>query len=182
MTDVAPAVQPAEAVAEIDAAAGRLRDAGRAALGVSGDKATAPLFATLREHKVSIYAVVALGLLIIVDQFQATVVYVLGPEISRALGFPKYFIGVLSSINAIALTLAALPMAYFVEKRPRRALVAISTGIAWSLVAVMTGFVTSVWMLLVVVVADGATSGSVQAVHQPLLADTYPPAVRVRVF
>ena len=170
------------ALDEVEAATSRLRDAGRAALGISGEATPEPFFAALRRHRLSLYALVALGLLAIVDQFQSTAVYILGPEISRTLGFPKAVIGVLASINGLALTLAALPMAFFVERKPRRAVVAVSTGILWSLAAVCTGFVTNLWALFGVVLVDGTTSGSVQAVHQPLLADAYPPSVRVRVF
>src|SRR6201999_3678728 len=44
-----------------------------------------------------------------------------------------------------------------------------------------TGFVTSFIALILVLVADGLSTGSVNALHTPLLADTYPPQARIRV-
>jgi ABC-type branched-subunit amino acid transport system ATPase component/sugar phosphate permease len=168
-------------VDEVAAAADRLRSAGRQALGVSGDEEPAPFRETLRRHRLTVYPIVALGLLVIVDQFQDSAFYILGPDISRALGFSKVFIGLLTSLAGLALTLAALPMAWAVEKRPRRGVVAITTGIGWSVMTLLTGFAGGLATLALLLVADGVTSGSVRAVHQPLLTDTYPPSVRVRV-
>jgi ABC-type branched-subunit amino acid transport system ATPase component/sugar phosphate permease len=168
-------------VDEVAAAEDRLRDAGREALGVSGDERLAPFRETLRLHRLTVYPIVALGLLVIVDQFQDSAFYILGPDISRTLGFSKVFIGLLNSLSALALTLAALPMAWFVEKKPRRAMVAIWTGIGWALMTLLTGFAGGLLTLMLVLVVDGITSGSVRAVHPPLLTDSYPPSVRVRV-
>jgi len=58
--------------------------------------------------------------------------------------------------------------------------VAKATGIAWSVATLLTGFVTGGWQLTGVMLVDGATSGSVNAVHQPLLLDSYPTTVRAR--
>jgi ABC-type branched-subunit amino acid transport system ATPase component/sugar phosphate permease len=174
-----PAEEPA--VDEVGAAAVRLHDAGREALGVSGDAEAAPFRETLRRHHLTVYPIAALGLLVIVDQFQDYAFYILGPDISRTLGFSKVYIGLLASLSALALTLAGLPLAWLVEKRPRRAVVAIVTGIGWSLMTLATGFVGGLLALTLVLVLDGVSSGSVRAVHQPLLTDSYPPAVRVRV-
>ena len=46
---------------------------------------------------------------------------------------------------------------------------------------VITAFVTNVWGLLAVLAGSGAAAGSVQALHRPLLLDTYRPDARVRV-
>ena len=182
MTKVIAEERPAEVrVEEVEEAQARLLSAGRSAMGVTGEATTAPFWRTLREHKLTIYPVVALGLLVVVDRFQSEGFYILGPEISRALGFPKAVIGLLVAVAGLATTLAALPMAYLVEKRPRRGLIAASTGIVWSLMTLLTGFVTTPLALLGIVAADGATSGSVTAIHRPLLTDSYPTQVRVRV-
>jgi ABC-type branched-subunit amino acid transport system ATPase component/sugar phosphate permease len=172
---------PDPAVDEVAGTAARLRNAGREALGVSGDEAPAPFRETLRRNRLTVYPIVALGLLVIVDQFQDAAFYILGPDISRTLGFSKVYIGLLASLGALALTLAGLPLAWAVEKRPRRALVAIVTGIGWSVMTLLTGFVGGLLALTLVLVVDGITSGSVRAVHPPLLTDSYPPSVRVRV-
>src|SRR5207302_3441166 len=44
-----------------------------------------------------------------------------------------------------------------------------------------TGLVTNGWSLAGIMVVDGATSGSVNAIHQPLLLDSYPTSLRARV-
>ena len=181
MTADAPAPAAETAVDELAAMRDRLRSVGREALGVSGEEEPAPFRATLRRHQLSVYPIIALGLLVIVDQFQDYAFYILGPDISRTLGFSKVYIGLLTSLSALALTLAALPMAWAVERRPRRGGVAIVTGVGWSVMTLATGFAGGLLTLLLVLVVDGLTSGSVRAVHQPLLTDTYPPAVRVRV-
>ena len=43
-----------------------------------------------------------------------------------------------------------------------------------------TGFVTSLVSLIVILCLDGLATGSVVALHAPLLVDSYPPAARVR--
>jgi len=179
--DAAPITPPDRDIDEVASVTARLHDAGRQALGVSGAEEPAPFRETLRRHHLTVYPLVALGLLVIVDQFQDYAFYILGPDISRTLGFSKVFIGLLNSLAALALTLAALPLAWAVQKRPRRALVAISTGIGWSVGTLLTGFAGGLLTLTLILVLDGITSGSVRAVHQPLLTDSYPPSVRVRV-
>ena len=62
-----------------------------------------------------------------------------------------------------------------------RALICIVTGVMWSVVTLYTGFVTSLLALMVVLVLDGLSTGSVFALHTPLLVDSYPPQARVRV-
>src|SRR5262249_46772919 len=72
-------------------------------------------------------------------------------------------------------------MAALSQRRARRALLCVATGIAWSAVTLLTGFVTSLLALLAVLVVDGVTTGSVSALHTPLLVDSYPPPARVRL-
>ncbi len=151
-------------------------------MGVTGDARTEGFRAELRRHRVTLYTVIALGLLVIVDQFQLNAYVIQGPEISRALGVARGIIALLVSLQGLSLTLAALPIAASVEAHPRRGLVAKVTGIAWSVATLFTAFVANGWALAGVMVVDGATSGSVQSIHQPLLLDSYPTSVRTRVF
>ena len=157
-----------------------LTTSGRAAMGVTGEAQTPGFWAELRRNHVGLYPVVALGLLAIVDQFQLNAYVIQGPEISRALGVARGVIALLVSLQGLALTLAALPIAASVEAHPRRGLVAKVTGIGWSLATLLTGFVANGWGLAGVMLADGATSGSVTAIHQPLLMDSYPTTLRAR--
>ena len=170
-----------EPVALVDEAAAALGDSGRAAMGITGEARPRGFWSELRRHHVGLYTVVALGLLVIVDQFQLTAYVIQGPEISRALGVPRGLVALLVSVQGLALTLAALPIAASVEARPRRGLVAKVTGVAWSVTTLVTAFVANGLAMAGLMVVDGATSGSVTAVHQPLLMDSYPTSVRARV-
>ncbi|HUR51645.1 MAG TPA: MFS transporter [Mycobacteriales bacterium] len=157
------------------------RAAARATLGVSGHGDARPLRPVLREHGLTTYPLVAVGLLGMVDIFQTEAFTILTPEISRALGMSLVAIAGARTLAFLAQILAPLPMAALSQHRGRRALLCITTGIAWSLITLFTGFVTSLLALIAVLVLDGLSTGSASALHAPLLADSYPPAARVRV-
>jgi ABC-type branched-subunit amino acid transport system ATPase component/MFS family permease len=158
----------------------QLRAHARALLGVTGTDDSPPLRQALREHDLTFYTLFALGLLSIVDTFQGYAFEVLAPEISRSLGISKGTIAGLIALKTFAIGLSPLFMAALVEKRARRALMSILTGLAWSLATIFNAFVTRVGGLFAVQFADGLSSGSVSALHVPLLMDSYPPASRVR--
>jgi ABC-type branched-subunit amino acid transport system ATPase component/sugar phosphate permease len=178
-------VHAAEAlVDDIAATRDRLRSQARETLGVTGSTdgtKPPPLLRTLREHGVGLYPLSALGSLAIVDTFYAYAFTVLTPEISRTLGISIGMIAFLVTLKTLSLAVSPLPIAALVQRVPRRALVAIVTAALWGLVTFYTGFATGVWFLAAVLVIDGLTTGSTQALHGPLLLDYYPPAARVRV-
>ena len=157
------------------------RDAARRTLGVSGTDEKIPLRPILREHRLTVYPMVALGLLGIVDSFQGYAFSVLTPEISRTLGLSLGEIAGARTLAFLATILAPLPMAALSQREGRRALLCLITGIAWSIITLFTGFVTSLIALIAVLVLDGLSTGSVSALHAPLLVDSYPPKARVRV-
>jgi ABC-type branched-subunit amino acid transport system ATPase component/MFS family permease len=140
-----------------------------------------PLRPVLREHALTLYPMLALGLLGIVDTFQAYAFSVLTPEISRALGLSLGAIAGARTLAFLATVLAPLPMAALSQSRGRRAMLCVVTGLAWSVVTLFTGFATSLLALIAVLVLDGLSTGSVSALHAPLLVDSYPPRARVRV-
>ena len=160
------------------------REAARRRLGIGASDqrgATATLRQTFTADRLKWYPLVALGLLTVVDTFQSYAFTVLAPEISDTLGIGRGAITGLVAAKTVAIALAPLPIAALTQRTSRRALLSIATGIAWSLVAIATGFVVLVWGLLIVVVLDGLTTGSTQSLHQPLLLDSYPASTRVRV-
>lgn len=171
----------AQLIDEVEGATPQLLEVGREAMGVSGSEKTSGFWATLRAHHVGLYTLVALGLLVIVDQFQGVAFVVMSPDISRGLGVGRSVVALLVLISTLAVTLSALPMAAIVEAHPRRAFVAKTTALIWSVATLFTGFATSAAYMLGILTLDGATSGSVSAVHQPLLMDVYPVQVRARV-
>ena len=158
------------------------RRAARATLGVSGQsEASQPLGPVLRQHGLTTYPLLALGLLSIVDTFQAEAFTILTPDISRALGLSIAAIAGARILAFLAIIIAPLPMAALSQRRGKRAFICIVTGLAWSLITLTTGLVTGLLGLMLVLVVDGLSTGSVLALHPPLLVDSYPPQARVRV-
>jgi len=173
-----------EAVATADVLADtteRVRAAGREAMGVAGDTQTQPLRRLLAEANVGVYPLAALGVLVMIDQFQGVAFGILGPEIARSLGLSKVALAGIVSLKTLAITVFTLPMAALVQRGRRRARTSIVTGFAWSIATLFTGFVIGPAGLLVLLVLDGVSTASVATVHQPLLLDCYPPPLRVRV-
>jgi ABC-type branched-subunit amino acid transport system ATPase component/MFS family permease len=161
------------------------RSAARATLGMrtAGNEAEAsePLRPILKQYGLSTYPMVALGLLAVTDLFQSEAFTILTPEVSRALGLSLAAIAAARTLAFLAIVLAPLPMAALAQRRGTRAIICITTGIAWSVVTLFTGFVTSLLGLIAVLVLDGLSTGSAYALHTPLLVDSYPPQARVRV-
>jgi ABC-type branched-subunit amino acid transport system ATPase component/sugar phosphate permease len=169
------------AVAEVEAARDAMRDAARVAIGVTGTEEAVPLGSGLKRAGVGWYPLLALGGLAIVDEFQGYATFVLGPEISDGLGVSRGALAFAVAMKAVALAVATLPIAAYAQKQTRRATIAIVTAFAWAVVTLFTGLVTSLLGLIVVLVLNGISGASVHAVHRPLLFDTYPPEVRVRL-
>jgi ABC-type branched-subunit amino acid transport system ATPase component/MFS family permease len=168
-------------VGEVEQTTEQLRSEARSRLGVTGSgEGMPPLREVLRLPGVHLYPLLGLGVLSIVDTFQAYAFSVLTPEISRALGVGKGAIAGVVALKTLAVAVAPLPIAAVVQRHPRRALLSIVSAFLWSAVALSTGFVTAIWGLLFVLLLDGITTGSVEVLHRPLLMDEYPPQGRVR--
>jgi ABC-type branched-subunit amino acid transport system ATPase component/MFS family permease len=166
---------------ELAHAKAELRDEARHKLGIAGDRNTDTFRSALHEHGLSYYPLLAIGLLAVVDTFQGYAFTVLTPEISESLGIGLGGIGAVVAVKGLASALSPLPMAWLSQRKARRAFLCVITALGWSLLTLYTGIVTSVLGLALVLVGDGLTSGSVSALHTPLLMDSYHPGVRVRV-
>jgi ABC-type branched-subunit amino acid transport system ATPase component len=167
---------------DLDATREQLRSTALRTLGVSHTpEHTPPLRRTLRRYQLGIYPLAALGVLAIVHQFAGYAFGVLAPEIGRTLGVGKGGIAGLIALNTLAIALAPLPMAALAQRNAGRALLCVAAGLVCGVFAVATGYVTVVAGLAVCVAADGLTTGSVAALHRPLLLDSYPAEARVRV-
>ncbi len=173
--------EEAKAVAEVEAAPDEIRDAARGALGVTGEAEATRLAEGIRRAGVGWYPLLALGALAIVDEFQSYAFFVLGPEISDGLGVSRGTLAFALALKTLAIAVATLPIAAFAQAKTRRASIAVFTAFAWATVTLFTGIITSVAGLLIVLVLNGMSTASVHAVHRPLLFDTYPPEVRVRL-
>ena len=135
----------------------------------------------MRSTKAGWYVLIALGVVALADTLQGYAFSILGPEISRSLGITRSRLAGFQALKTMASALATIPLVMFVQRKPRRALVTIVAIAVWAGFAIGTGFVIAGAGLLMVLVADGATTGAAGTVHTPLLVDSYPPEVRVRV-
>ncbi len=181
-TRQAPRRKPSgfDAVGSLEADRLHLRTLARDALGVTGEGRSISLRRGIRESGVGWYTLLALGVLVIVDEFQGYGFLVLGPEIAESLGLSKSAMAAVGALKTIAISLATLPMAAYVQRKARRASLSIAAAFMWAVMTLFTGFVVSVWGLVLVLLVDGASTGSVRALHTPLLVDAHPPEVRVR--
>ncbi|MBI1350269.1 MAG: MFS transporter [Actinomycetales bacterium] len=150
-------------------------------LGVGAGTMSGGLRSAMRASGSRWYPLLALGGLVVVDRAQSFAVFVLGPEIAGGTGVSQTQLATLVALKTLAIALAALPVAAAVEHHPRRAAVAIACGLVWAVATAGTGLATAFWGLLFFFVLDGISTGAVVAVHHPLLADSYPPTLRMRV-
>jgi ABC-type branched-subunit amino acid transport system ATPase component len=176
----APTVDPAILIDDIELTRDAMREQARATLGVSGDGHKERFRDVVRREHLSYYPILALGLLSVADNFQGYAFTVLTPDISRTLGLTIGAILVGVALKGFATAIAPLPVAALSQNRARRALLCIITGLAWSILTLTSGFVISLAGLITVLVLDGLSTGSVTALHAPLVMDNYPPPVRVR--
>lgn len=175
---------PAPAVPEesSEQARARLRAAAKDALGLTVSSGPSePLRRVIRETKIGYYPIFALCALVLTDQLQGYAFYVLGPDISSGLGISKAALAGLSTLKILAITIATLPTAAFVQRFGRRAGVSIVNGLLWSFFTLTTGLVNGTLTLALVLAFDGLSTGTATATHMPLVMDTHPPSIRVRV-
>ena len=180
-TRAIPGEEPDRLVDELGHAAARVRAEARSELGITGQEDARPLRHVLREERVSVYPLFALSTLALVNIFFIYAFAVLTPDISRSLGIGVGTFAAINALDTFAIALSPLPMAWLSQRKARRAMLCIVTGIGWSVITIYAGFVTGFGALFFVLVFDGLTTGSALALHRPLLMDTYPPGARVRV-
>ncbi|MEV7013522.1 MFS transporter [Streptosporangium sp. NPDC051022] len=127
------------------------------------------------------YPVIAVGMLAITDAFVNQALNVLAPDITGSLGVSTGALTSLLAIQLLAVGVAPFLMSALVRGRPIRAAVSIVTGFAWSAATFAIAFAGDLWTLGALLLVSGLANGSQIALHSPLLADLYPPAVRGRV-
>ena len=167
------------AVSDLD----RARARAMLGLGKTGDQHTdsRSLREVITGSKAGWYTVIVLGLLGLVGTLQGYAFGVMAPEIARTLGITRSEIATLNAVKALATAALTIPLVMTVQRTPRRAFVTIVGAFVWAVFGLMTAFVTTLAGLAVVLIADGATSGTQTTMHMPLLADSYPPQGRVRI-
>jgi predicted MFS family arabinose efflux permease len=145
---------------------------------------SAPGKGTLRQHLaergLSLYPLSALASLSLIDTFQGQAFTVLTPDISRDLGLTTAAAGAAIAVKTLASSVSPLPIAMLSQRPGWRVRMVLVTGIAWGLLTLFTGFATSAGALILFLALDGLSTGSVTALHPPLIMEFYPPQVRVR--
>jgi ABC-type branched-subunit amino acid transport system ATPase component/sugar phosphate permease len=175
-----PLSGPEAALEDVEQTSHALREHARATLGIVGDEHIQSFRSVVRKYGLSNYPVIALGLLFVTDTFQSYAFTVLTPEISRTLGVSFAGIAGARALYQLCISVSPLPTARLSQFKARRALLCVATGLVWSVITLFTGFVTSLLGLIGILCLDGITTGSVVALHPPLIADSYPPEARVR--
>src|SRR5206468_219283 len=129
--DVPAPAEPASErlVGEVERTSDLVREA-RQRLGVTGSTAKPPpLREVLTRRGVGLYPLVALVCLAVADTFHSYAFAVLAPDISRTLGIGKATIASVIALKTLAISISPLPMAAWVQRVPRRALLAVVTGV-----------------------------------------------------
>ena len=178
--DAKTAADRIEAVEAVVATREELRVAARAKLGVTGEATAETFRSVVKRYGLSYYPLLALSLLEVVDTFQGYGFTVLAPDISRTLGLSIGAVGFAAGLKGLAQAVSPLGVARLAQSGSRRAVLCLSTAFAWSFITLGTGFVESLGALVFILVVDGLTTGSVTALHTPMVMDSYPPEARVR--
>jgi MFS family permease len=134
----------------------------------------------LAARGVSLYPLSALASLSLIDTFQGQAFTVLTPDISDDLGLTTAAAAAAIAVKTLASSISPLPIALLSQRPGWRIRMVLITGIAWSLLTLFTGFAGSAAALIVLLALDGLSTGSVTALHPPLIMEYYPPDVRVR--
>jgi len=167
-----------------------LRELGRSLLGVADTTSMAAPFQNSRERTApGVYPLVALCLLVLPEGCQTIGYFLLAMSISGSLGVgigrgPGTF-GFLTEIQAVAalIGVVATVAALARVRRPIRGEAAVLTGLLWATILGLGGIaIVYRWVLLGAVAGSGLMAGAAQALHRPLILESYPPECRVRAF
>ncbi len=134
---------------------------------VSGDQALYPL-------------IVLIGLRA-TEQLDLTGFGILGPDIRHAFGFSYGAFISLSGVVAVAGLALTVPIAFLAD-RYSRVLIALAGAAAWAVFGAATALVTTTLLLVIVRSLTGIGRATITPTHNSLLADYYPPEVRVAGF
>lgn len=161
----------------------RLRERAQRHLGIMGEESPPepPLLQVIRSSVYRWYPLAALSLLGLIDAIDLHAFYVFGPELKRAFSLTNVEVGLIGSLAGLAVVFGALPLASLATKRSRATIVKISAA-AWAMLQIATGLVRGKFELGLVRTLRGLSDSSRQAVFLPLLADSYPPEGRNRIF
>ncbi len=114
------------------------------------------------------------------DELESAALTVLAPDIRDSFGVSDGTIVFVSSAASSFLILGAMPMGWLADRHRRSRIIGI-TGIIFSIMVVLTGFVVNAFQMFLTRLGVGISKSSTITAHGSLLADTYPIAVRGRM-
>lgn len=124
---------------------------------------------------------VVLSLINGLDYAVSAALAVLAPDIQRSLRLSDTALLTVVALSALFFVVAAVPVGFLADRLPRPRVIGALTLLA-SLGTLATGAVRGGVQLALARVATGAAQSGIQSAHLPLLADTYPPGARARVY
>ena len=128
-----------------------------------------------------VYALLILFGLNAVDELDRTAFGILLPEIRDAFGLDLTAILTLIAVVAAGALVLQIPIAQYSD-RHKRVPVALGGAVVWGIFSVMTGLVSTVFMLGVARAGSGIGKAVVDPTHNSLIADYYPPHNRPGVY
>ncbi|MCB1002443.1 MAG: MFS transporter [Acidimicrobiales bacterium] len=116
-----------------------------------------------------------------VDELDRAAFGILLPEIREAFDLGLTGVLTLVTITGVVGLLLQVPIGLLVD-RTRRVPVALGGAVAWGLASLATGLAPTIVVLGVCRTASGLGKAIIDPTHQSLIADHYPPDVRVRAY
>ena len=129
----------------------------------------------------AIAPLVLIFLLNVVDEFDQIAFGVLAPPIRDEFGLSDAQFTLIVSLAAVMVILMIVPAGYLADRWPRIRM-AVSAGIIWSTMSVMTGLAPVLVLLILARFGSGLGRVMNEPVHASLLADYYPRETHGRVY
>ncbi|WP_432841391.1 MFS transporter [Dactylosporangium sp. CA-092794] len=133
---------------------------------------------------VSIGGRATIGLLFglaVLDSVDNAMFTVFAPDIRESIGIGSSAVAVVGALAGVMVSLGALPLGSLGDRFRRTAIAGVCT-LGWAVAAAFLGFVQALWQLVIVRIVAGVGKANEGPIQGSILADTYPPAGRGRVF
>ncbi len=122
-----------------------------------------------------------LALLNGLDELEREAATLLAPDIQKTLGVSDLVIAVITVGGMALLSVGGLVLARLADRHRRPTIAGVAT-IFWSIVVILTGFVTSALAYFVARALTALGRANTQTVQGPMLADAYPIPARARIY
>lgn len=127
------------------------------------------------------FTFVLLTALASLDELEAAVITVMGPDIAETFGVSDGTITFISVASVAFFVLGAGPIGWLADRMRRGPIVGLAT-LLFAGFSIMTGLAVNAFMLFWVRFGAGVSKANTITVHSTLLADAYPIGVRGRVY